>query len=116
MDRLAAYLGGCETRRRILNVAALLISIAAPAVAAEKNSSVEPGETAIRASADAFVKAFNAGDAKTIAALWTANGTEADEQGAVFKGRKAIEDQYAALFKTHPDVRIDVTIRSIDFA
>ena len=34
--------------------------------------------------------------------MWTVNGTVVDEQGNVFKGRKAIEEQYAALFKAHP--------------
>jgi uncharacterized protein (TIGR02246 family) len=72
-------------------------------------------EAAIRATAEAFTKAFNAGDAKAVAALWTANGTVADEQGNVFKGRKAIEEQYAAFFKAHPTARMHVAIQSIDF-
>jgi uncharacterized protein (TIGR02246 family) len=74
-----------------------------------------PNEAAIRATAEAFTKAFNAGDAKAVAALWTANGTVADEQGNVFKGRKAIEEQYASLFKSHPTARMHVAIQSIDF-
>ena len=39
----------------------------------------------------------------------------ADEAGRQFKGRKAIEDEYAAFFKAHPGAQIEVTIRSIDF-
>jgi uncharacterized protein (TIGR02246 family) len=78
-------------------------------------TSSNPSEAAIRASAEAFIKAFNGGDAKAVANLWTANGTVADEQGNVFKGRKAIEEQYAALFKAHPTARMQVAIKSIDF-
>ncbi|HEV8003561.1 MAG TPA: SgcJ/EcaC family oxidoreductase [Planctomycetaceae bacterium] len=77
--------------------------------------STNPNEAAIRATAEAFTKAFNAGDAKAVAALWTANGTVADEQGNLLKGRQAIEDQYAALFKSHPTARMHVAIKSIDF-
>jgi uncharacterized protein (TIGR02246 family) len=88
-----------------------------PSAATEKKTPApsNPNEAAIRASAEAFLKAFNAGDAKALANLWTANGTIADEQGNVFKGRKAIEDQYAALFKAHPTARMHVAIKSIDF-
>jgi uncharacterized protein (TIGR02246 family) len=97
--------------------AALQKNPGATANANPKNGSaqINPNEAAIRATAEAFIKAFNTGDAKTVASLWTANGTVADEQGNVFKGRKAIEDQYAALFKAHPTARMHVAIKSIDF-
>jgi uncharacterized protein (TIGR02246 family) len=72
-------------------------------------------EATIRATAEAFIKAFNAGDAKAVANLWTPNGTVADEQGNLLKGRKAIEEEYAALFKAHPTARMQVAIKSIDF-
>jgi uncharacterized protein (TIGR02246 family) len=72
-------------------------------------------DASIRATAEAFTKAFNAGDAKAVANLWTPNGTVADDQGNVFKGRKAIEGQYAALFKAHPTARMHVAIKSIEF-
>src|SRR5580704_2768995 len=73
------------------------------------------GEAAIRATADAFVKFFNAGNAKGVASLWTPNGSVADEEGNVFKGRDAIEQQYAGLFKAHPTARMHVAISSIEF-
>src|SRR5690242_9234063 len=59
-------------------------------------------EAAIRAGAKAFTEAFARGDARAIAAMWTDSGTLADESGQIFKGRKAIEEQYAALFKAEP--------------
>jgi uncharacterized protein (TIGR02246 family) len=91
------------------------VASAAPEKKAPAAISSNPSEAAIRASAEAFIKAFNARDAKAVANLWTANGTVADEQGNVFKGRKAIEEQYAALFKAHPTARMQVAIKSIDF-
>ena len=69
-----------------------------PSDKAGKKSEASPAAAAIRASEQAFVAAFNRGDAKAVAALWTANGSLADEQGQVYKGRKAIEDEYATFF------------------
>ncbi len=86
-----------------------------PSAAAQKAAPANANEAHIRAGAQAFIKAFNAGDAKALAEMWTPNGTIADEQGNVFKGRKAIEEQYAALFKGHPGVRMQLAIKSIDF-
>lgn len=80
-----------------------------------KRSAPKEVEAAIRATAAAFVKAFNAGNAKAVASLWTSDGTVADEEGSLLKGRKAIEEQYAALFKQHPTARMQVAINSIEF-
>lgn len=92
-----------------------------PAAASEakpdeaKPAAPKEGETAIRATADAFVKFFNAGDAKGVASLWTPNGTVADQDGTTYRGRAAIEEQYASLFKAHPTARMHIAISSIEF-
>src|SRR5262245_41608908 len=62
----------------------------------------EADEKAIRATADKFVKAFNAGDANAIGAEWAADGVYTDESGEEFHGRDAITQLYADLFKEHP--------------
>jgi uncharacterized protein (TIGR02246 family) len=94
----------------------LAAGFAFSAVAAEPKKSLAAPEPSapIRASADAFTKAFNNGDAKAVAALWTPAGTETDEKGVTFKGRSAIEEQYAALFKARPDARVAIEIHSVD--
>jgi uncharacterized protein (TIGR02246 family) len=97
-----------------LSVAAGLT--AALATAAPPKSAAAPAQTdAIRASADDFTAAFNKGDAKAVAALWTPDGLETDEQGTTFKGRPAIEGEYAKLFKAHPDARIQIEVHSVEF-
>ncbi len=75
----------------------------------------ETDEKAIRATADAFVKAFNAGDAKAIGALWAPDAEYTDESGQSIHGRAAIENEYADLFKEHPGATMTVTIESIRF-
>jgi uncharacterized protein (TIGR02246 family) len=72
-------------------------------------------EAEIRATAAAFVKAFNRGDAAAVAALWTPDGSAADADGTIYKGRKAIEREYSDLFKQHPDARVAVAVKSVEF-
>jgi uncharacterized protein (TIGR02246 family) len=107
---------------RIARVIPLALALATWAAAADKDSgdARKPAaggraDAAIRATANAFVRAFNKGDAKAVADLWAPNGTLADDSDQVFKGRKSIEKQYAALFKEHPTARMQVAIKSIEF-
>ncbi len=85
---------------------------------AQKTSEKKPAdnsdEAAIRAAEQAFVQAFNRGDARAVAALWTPHGSLADDQGRRFEGRKAIEDEYAKFFREHPGAKIEVASQSIE--
>ena len=72
-------------------------------------------EAAIRASAVAFAKAFDRGDAKALAAMWTAYGSVADDEGEILKGRTAIEDKYAGFFKAYPGAKIVIAVKSVEF-
>jgi uncharacterized protein (TIGR02246 family) len=89
--------------------------VVAPQAAPFKKAGNETTEAAIRATADAFVKAFNAGDAKAVASLWIVNGSLADDEGNVFKGRKTIEDRYALYFKQHRGARLEVAVKTVEF-
>jgi uncharacterized protein (TIGR02246 family) len=109
--------------RKYLLPCGLLLTFAAASIfitrgaAADKKTDKGPvqGDAAIRATATAFIKAFDARNATAIANLWTANGSLIDDEGHIFKGRKAIEEQYAALFKEHPSARMQIGISSIEF-
>jgi len=92
----------------------MLIAFSAWAADSDKSERAAD-EAAIRAGAKEFTAAFARGDAEAIAAMWTENGTLSDESGRVFKGRKAIEDEYAALFKAEPKAKIEIAIQSIEF-
>ncbi len=73
----------------------------------------EADEKAIRATADDFVKAFNAADFKAVGALWATDAEYTDESGQSYQGRAAIEKEYATAFKEHPGATVTVTIESI---
>ncbi|HEY1376307.1 MAG TPA: SgcJ/EcaC family oxidoreductase [Gemmataceae bacterium] len=72
-------------------------------------------EATIRANIDRFVKAYNAGDAKAIAALFTPDGQIEDKDGDVSEGREAIQQTFAGLFADAPQKRIEVFVESIRF-
>lgn len=67
-----------------------------------------PEEQAVLAAAEVLVKAYDARDAKAFAASFTPAGEYVDEKGAVYHGRQAIEEDFAAFFKANPDSRIDL--------
>lgn len=75
----------------------------------------EADAKAIRSAADAFVKAFNAGDAKTIGAQWAADAVYTDETGEQLHGAAEIEKEYAKFFKECSGATTEVFIDSIRF-
>jgi uncharacterized protein (TIGR02246 family) len=78
-----------------------------------KSSAPSPELDAIRAGSQAFTVAFNKGDAKGVAALWTKDGDYVDDIGRKFTGRDAIEKGYAAHFAANPKMQIRVVIDSL---
>lgn len=85
----------------------------APSPAASETLLAQADEKAIRATADEFVKAFNAADVKAIGALWAPDAEYTDESGQSFQGRAAIEQVYADVFKQHLGAMMTVKIESI---
>jgi uncharacterized protein (TIGR02246 family) len=68
---------------------------------------------AVRKTADDFAKAFNARDAKAVAALWTKDGEYSGPDGEKLHGRAEIEKSYVDLFKAQPKATIEVKIDSV---
>jgi uncharacterized protein (TIGR02246 family) len=84
-----------------------------PAVA---GTSTAPNDVeAIVKSAQAFAAAFNKGDARAIAAMWTENGESREAGGQTFIGRAAIEKAYIALFQAKPGGKMEVRVKSVRF-
>jgi uncharacterized protein (TIGR02246 family) len=110
----------------ILGAAALVVSpafalgddpIPKPAVSgAETNSKAQSAdERTIRAAAEAFARAYNAGDAHALAEQFSQDADVVDIDGVRTRGREAIEQVLAATFKDEPGVRIALTIDSLRF-
>ncbi|BBO34609.1 YybH family protein [Lacipirellula parvula] len=108
---VAASLVACSTISQLARAQQPQASgAAAPAAKA-----VDENVAAIQKTADAFTDAFNRGDAKAIAALWTANGEYVDESGNEHAGQAAIESCYADFFKANPGASLALAIDSVRF-
>src|SRR5271165_6577856 len=72
-------------------------------------------EKAIRATAEAFIRAYNSGDAKALAALFAPESEVIDEYGDRIVGRDKIGGEYSALFESTPRSKLELTTESLRF-
>src|SRR5262245_63478806 len=63
-------------------------------------------EPAIRAVDEAFVRGYNQGDSKALAALFTEDAEAVEAEGDRFQGRDRIEGRFAETFAASPGVKI----------
>ena len=96
----------------------------AAAVAAQEPAAAQAGAVpaeraadhqAITAMAQEFIRAFNAGDAKAVAALFTDDAEMIDEEGERAVGKPMIEALYAGIFQARPGATIEVATDSLRF-
>jgi uncharacterized protein (TIGR02246 family) len=84
---------------------------------APKETGTEKADAdAIRKAGQSFVKAFAAGDAKALAALWTENGEYTADDGTTLRGRAEIRTAYEKQFaKRKGQVTGKIEVTSIRF-
>ncbi len=104
----------------ITAAAAQQVAAPAPAVApapeaSPADSSRAGDEAAIRGLDEEFVKAFNAGDAKALAATFTEDAESTDEDGIIAEGREAITAHFASSFAASPGAKISLHTDSLRF-
>jgi len=84
-------------------------------VSSDATTAANPDEAAIRRVVDAFTKAYDAGDAKSIAGLFLPDAEIVSEDGTTVQGREAIENDFSGTFKDHPKATIKSDVKSIRF-
>jgi uncharacterized protein (TIGR02246 family) len=73
-------------------------------------------EAAIREAVESYVAAFNQGDAKALAAMWSPEAVYTDPfSGEQVFGREAIEKQFAAIFAEANGAKLEATTDAIQF-
>lgn len=73
-------------------------------------------EAAIRKAAAAYAEAFNKHDAQAVAEHWSPDAVYLNRtSGEEAAGRAAITEQFTALFKEQPAVKLEVTVTSVQF-
>ena len=75
----------------------------------------QPDQGAVRKALDGFVAAFRQGDAKAVAAHWTAEGEYTSDDGTTFRGRPALEKAYADAFAKSPGNKLEVEVDTVRF-
>ncbi|WP_165224941.1 YybH family protein [Aquisphaera insulae] len=101
---------------RLVPLAAAFAALAwSPPGAAGGDNPPANEEAAIRAVDEAFVREFNRGDAKAVAALHTADAEAIEADGARYQGRDLIERSYAETFANEKGVKLKIEVASIQF-
>lgn len=73
-------------------------------------------EAAIRKAASSYAEAFNKHDAQAVAEHWSPDALYINRTtGEETVGRAAIAEQFAALFKEQPELKLEVTVVSVQF-
>jgi uncharacterized protein (TIGR02246 family) len=91
-----------------------------PATGDTKQAAKQPAdrsadEQAIRANVALFLKAYNDGDAKTVASLFAPDGQVITQDGETVEGREAIEQEFNDIFAETPEARMELSVDSIRF-
>jgi uncharacterized protein (TIGR02246 family) len=86
-----------------------------PEVAKPADESREADREAIRRAGEAFAAAFEKGDAKAVAALWTDAAEYVHEDGVTLRERAEIEKAFTEVFKGGPPAKFEVDVRSVRF-
>lgn len=97
--------------RRIILAVVFAVGLATQARAADDAAAAE--QAAITKTAEAFVAAFEKGDAPALAAFWTPDGDYIDSHGRAIKGREAIAADFAQMFKDVKGLKLRIEVTSV---
>src|SRR5262249_35026580 len=87
--------------------------LAGPAELLAQGKKLSREEAALQKNAEAFVAAFNKGDARALADFWTPEGDYIDQEGQRLKGRKAIEEAMRGFFAENKGAKLRINIDSV---
>lgn len=101
--------------RQVVSIFALMATSLA-SIANAQDDRQAAAEMAIRKAVEAYVAAFNKGDAKALAALWAPEAVYTNPlTNEDVVGREAIEGQFAGIFEGAKGARLESTTLSIGF-
>lgn len=101
--------------KRVLLAGALIAYCVAAVTGAEERPQ-GADEAAIRKAAAAYAEAFNKHDAKALAEHWSPDAVYTNRTtGEEVVGQAAIGEQFSALFKEQPGLKLEVTVASVQF-
>jgi uncharacterized protein (TIGR02246 family) len=100
--------------KRLSRCLLVLSCLAAGPVPGQASAQPSADETAIRTTVAAYVQAYGKHDSQALADLWSPEAVYSNRlTGEEVVGRAAIAEQFAALFKEQPELKLDVNPESI---
>ena len=101
--------------KRVMLTVAMMAWGLASAIGAEANRQAAD-EAAIRKTVESYVAAFNQGDAKALAAMWSPEAVYTNPlSGQQVVGRAEIEKQFAAIFADAKGAKLEAKTDSVQF-
>jgi uncharacterized protein (TIGR02246 family) len=100
--------------RTLLGVLAAAAALSA-SHAAQEPAARQPDKAAVEAAIADFAKAFNAGDAKAVAAKWTAEGEYVNDDGQTVRGHAPLEKAYGEYFAKNKVNDLAVEVETVRF-
>jgi uncharacterized protein (TIGR02246 family) len=102
---------------RSISVLLIVVGIAGAARSyGQQPSGKSANEAEIRKMVASYVQAFNRHDAKALAEQWSPDAVYLNRiTGEEVVGRSGIAVQFASLFKSQPELKLDVSVKSIQF-
>lgn len=102
--------------RHVFTIGLIIVGLCVLGTTARGTESSNNDEAAIRTTGEAYVKTFNKGDPKALAAFWSPEAVYTNRlTGEQVIGRKAIAEQFAIIFKAANELKLDVSVESIKF-
>ncbi|MHC5540416.1 SgcJ/EcaC family oxidoreductase [Singulisphaera rosea] len=86
-----------------------------PAGDAGGTASQKDAENAIRATDDAYLRAYNSGNVETIAGLFTEDAEVVAHDGQTIRGRKGIAELFTSIFEEGPGNKLEIKVDSLRF-
>lgn len=101
---------------QLMLTVAIVASSLSTVVGAESDEGQAAEEAAIRQAVESYVAAFNRGDAKALASMWSPDAVYTNPlNGQQAVGRDAIEQQFARNFVDAEGARLEATTNSVQF-
>jgi uncharacterized protein (TIGR02246 family) len=101
--------------KRVMVTATMMAWYLATAVGAETDRQAAD-EAAIRKAVEAYVAAFNQGDAKSLAAMWSPEAVYTNPlNNEQVVGREAIEKEFASIFSGAKGIKLEAKTDAIQF-
>src|SRR5437868_11000652 len=102
--------------RRILLGLVVFASLGTTHLVGQQPADQSADEAAIRKAAASYAEAFNKHDAKALADQWSPDAVYLNRTtGEEAVGREAITEQFTALFKDQPQVKLELNVASVQF-